>query len=156
MQDAMVRLDPWRRVVRTPNHGKLFLPELLRQTRRNSGFILVAEAGSELVGVAVAWQLKFSHAQRTTELPTRAGYLSHLSVLPHWRGRGIGSRLLHEMEIRFRRSGCDQIAVHVFSPNKKAQRLYIRHGFSSRVLFLEKQIGAPRKRWPQESTRRRN
>ena len=155
MQDAMARVDPWHREVRTPNHGRLFLPELLRQVRLNRGFLLVAEVEDETVGVAAGWQQKFSHLQRTTELPTRAGYLSDLSVLPPWRGKGIGTRLLRETESRFRQSGCDRIALHVFFPNKEAQRLYFRQGYSGRGLILAKQLGAPRKRWPRESKRGR-
>jgi ribosomal protein S18 acetylase RimI-like enzyme len=150
MHDAMVPLDPWRRVVRLPSHGKLFVPQILKRTRENRGFILVAEVNGEIAGVAVAWQVGFSRAQRTTELPTRFGYLSDLSVLPKWRGRGIGTQLLRETERRFREDGCDQMGLSVFFPNKKAQQLYFRKGFSPRGLILGKRLGAAKKRWPPE------
>ncbi|HXW67165.1 MAG TPA: GNAT family N-acetyltransferase [Thermoplasmata archaeon] len=155
MHDAMVPLDPWRRTVRLPTHGKLFLRQILHRVRQDQGFILVAQVDGETAGVAVAWQVKFSPAQRTTEVPTRFGYLSDLSVLARWRGRGIGTRLLHETEERFRREGCDLMGLSVFFPNQKAQRLYFRNGFSRRGLILGKQLGPPRKRWPRDYRPRR-
>jgi len=155
MHEAMVPLDPWRRVVRQPSHGKLFVREVLQRVRQDRGFILVAQVDGETAGIAVAWQVRFSPARRTTELPTRVGYLSDLSVLAKWRGKGIGTRLLHETEQRFRRDGCDQMSLGVFFPNQKAQQLYFRNGFTRRGMILGKRLGPPRKNWPRHTGPRR-
>lgn len=150
MHDRMVELDPWDRLARAPNHGSMFLRKLRREVRQNGGFILVAEANGRPAAAALAYVRRFSSVDRTTERPTRMGFLSDLSVLPAWRGRGIGTRLLREVESRFRRIGCDQISLGVFFPNKAAQRLYRRVGFSPRGMFMVKRLRPGPKQWPAE------
>ena len=148
MHDHMVAIDPWHRLTRTRDHSRLFIPILLKRVREQAGFILVAEVAGEPVGVSVAWERKMAPPERTTELPTRMGYLSDLAVLPGWRGRGIGTELLRETERRFKVAGCDVMTLAVFPPNKGASKLYGRHGFTPRGTILGKRLGPPLRRWP--------
>jgi ribosomal protein S18 acetylase RimI-like enzyme len=155
MHDHMVALDPWSRLVRSPGHSAAFIRQFLQRVKSDSGFILVAEADGKPAGIAVCWVRPFDAAQRTTELPTRAGLLSDLSVLPEWRGKGIGSRLIQEAERRFREDSCDQMSLGVFAPNRDALRLYQRLGFEARGMFLGKRLGNPKARWPPIPTKNR-
>lgn len=148
MADHIVRLDPWKRVIRTSGDTAAFIRFFLARTRKDSGFILVAEVGGTPVGVAVAWVRRLDRLERATELPTRAGMIADLSVLPAWRSKGIGTRLIRASEARFRRLGCDQIFLGVFDANRKAVRLYHRLGYESRNRRLGKRVGRPRTRWP--------
>ena len=156
LMDHMVRLDPWRRLVRASGHSAQYIPKFLKEVRENSGFILIAEVDGEPAGAAVAWVRRITGPDRTTELPTRVGFLSDLSVLPAWRGQGIGSRLIAETERRFRADGCDQFTLGVFYPNVDARRLYERRGFTIRGMFLAKELGTPQRRWPAVRARRRS
>lgn len=52
-----------------------------------------------------------------------------LAVLPEQRGRGIGGRLLAEIERRARRRGCCKLTLEVHDTNEGAKRLYRRAGF---------------------------
>ena len=153
MQDRMVELDRWDRLQRTPDHGPLNLARLRHEVRKNRGFVLVAEADGVPAAAAFAHLRTFSKEQRTAERPTKMGYLSDLSVLPPWRGRGIGTKLLREVEIRFRQAGCDHLALGVFVPNRDAQRLYRKAGFRPEGLFMVKRLGRSPERWP-PATRR--
>lgn len=146
--DHMVRLDPWHRLTRTPDQGRRFVTFALGRVRAKHGFLLVAEADGEPAGVAIAWIHIPTGLDRTLELPTRIGFVWGLAVLPAWRGRGIGARLLRECERRFRAAGCDQSTLGTLDHNRGALRFYAREGYEARVIGLGKQLGPPRHRWP--------
>ncbi len=54
--------------------------------------------------------------------------LVDISLLPDWRGQGIGSQLLAYAQAIAREAGCG-LSLHVLHANPAAQRLYARHGF---------------------------
>jgi ribosomal protein S18 acetylase RimI-like enzyme len=155
LQDYLVGLDPWHRVARTRDHSSKVVPHRLRAIRRNAGFILVAVADGVPVGVVVGWIRRFTAIERTEDAPTRMGFVPDLAVLPGWRGKGIGTKLLSAAERRFRQANCDQIGLGVFPPNRGARRLYRRRGYSVRGMWLVKRIGPPLSRWPAPSRRTR-
>jgi len=148
LQDRMAQIDPWNRSIRNPEFGPRAIPFILRHVRVDQGFILVAAADGRPAGVAVAWISRIKEPERSEQAPTRTGYLSDLVVLSDWRGNGIGTRLLREVERRFRRMGCDQMTLGVFEPNRSASRLYRREGFVVRSMHMAKQLGRPKARWP--------
>jgi ribosomal protein S18 acetylase RimI-like enzyme len=53
-----------------------------------------------------------------------------LAVLPAWRGRRIGERLLAEVEVLARARGACKLTLEVLSGNASAMRLYARAGFA--------------------------
>jgi ribosomal protein S18 acetylase RimI-like enzyme len=53
-----------------------------------------------------------------------------LSVLPGYRGRGIGRALLREVEAAARERGCVKVTLEVQENNHRARRLYQRAGFA--------------------------
>ena len=66
--------------------------------------------------------------------PKRAKGFSHVGVLgmfllPQWRGRGIGRRLLEARLSSARRAGLERIELEVFADNAAAIRLYETLGF---------------------------
>jgi len=66
-----------------------------------------------------------------------------LAVLPSHRGRGVGSRLLEEVERRARAISSCKVTLEVGDANHGAQRLYARHGFGpgeSAPRFLRKEL----------------
>lgn len=67
-----------------------------------------------------------------------------LAVLPGQQGRGIGTRLLAEVERRARARGCCKITLEVHDTNGGAKRLYERAGFGpwdSPTLSVTKPLG---------------
>lgn len=62
---------------------------------------------------------------------TEAGefYLDSIGVLPEFRGRGIGGRLLLAMKERAFASGHERVGLLVDCENPRAERLYISQGF---------------------------
>ena len=66
-----------------------------------------------------------------------------LVVLPDYRGRGIGSALLDELERRARAAGSSRLTLEVHDSNRDAKRLYERYGFgpwSEPTLFVTKPL----------------
>lgn len=155
LQDHLVRLDPWHRVAKGRNYGAKAVAHRLREVRRNHGFILVAESHGMPLGVVVGWIRPFTAMDRMEDLPTRQGFIPDLAVLPDWRGKGVGTKLLDAAERRFRQANCDQIGLGVFPPNRGARRLYRRKGYSVRGIWLVKQTGRPLSRWPPASKKKR-
>lgn len=91
---------------------------------RRHGFMLVASApdGSP-VGVAYASSLL------SLEHGGVSGWLEELYVLPQWRGRGIGSRLIAEVVARAKESGWRALDLEVERSHQRAILLYTRHQF---------------------------
>lgn len=85
--------------------------------------ILLAYAGSECVGIATCF-VGFS-----TFLAGPLLNLHDLAVVPAWRGRGVGKRLLGAVEARARELGCGRITLEVFEHNAVARRAYAQAGF---------------------------
>lgn len=99
--------------------------------------VLFACAGARVLGAAVClWGFS-----------TFAGRpflnVHDLAVLPEFRGRGIGERLLAEIERRARERDCCKLTLEVHSTNDGASRLYARFGFGpwdSPTLFVTKPL----------------
>lgn len=53
-----------------------------------------------------------------------------MMLLPDWRGRGIGPRLLDELVAWARRRGAHKLSLQVWPHNTGAIRLYERYGFA--------------------------
>ena len=88
------------------------------------GFMLVARApdGSP-IGVAYASSLL------SMEHGGVSGWLEELYVLPEWRGRGIGSRLIAEAIARAKEIGWRALDLEVEASHERAISLYARHEF---------------------------
>jgi ribosomal protein S18 acetylase RimI-like enzyme len=56
-------------------------------------------------------------------------YINMLAVYPSFRGRGIGSALLAEVDSSALAVGCELISIQVFAINDGALRLYQNHGY---------------------------
>lgn len=80
---------------------------------------LVAEDGGALCGYAGL----FAPAGGQADVLTLA------VALEHW-GRGIGSRLLEALLAEAARRGCQEVFLEVRVDNDRAQRLYLRRGFT--------------------------
>lgn len=100
---------------------------LERSRRRDPELFLVAEARGRIVGAAFG------------RFDGRRGYVNHLAVASEARSRGLGGRLVQEIERRLRRKGCVKVNLHVEPTNAGVIAFYESIGYRPReMLFLEK------------------
>jgi GNAT superfamily N-acetyltransferase len=68
-------------------------------------------------------------------------YLSELVVAPSWQGRGVGSRLVSELEQRLAERGCGVLIADLW---RDAERFYRSLGWTSpEVVLLRKRLASP-------------
>lgn len=117
---------------------------LLPALRRHPGtLVLLAEVERQAVGLAICFT-GFSTFKARGLLN-----IHDLAVLPEWRGRGIGTRLLTEVEGIARARGYCKVTLEVRADNAAAHGLYARLGFgpgatndgAAQYLFLERRLG---------------
>jgi RimJ/RimL family protein N-acetyltransferase len=99
-------------------------PDTLRFVKsnlENGNPMMVALAGDKVIGWCDV---------RREFFPSRAhrGTLG-MGLLPEWRGRGLGQRLLEATLARARRSGFKRIELDVYADNLRAIALYEKAGF---------------------------
>jgi [ribosomal protein S18]-alanine N-acetyltransferase len=79
--------------------------------------VLVLTSGPDLVGYAILLAVgDVADVQR-------------IGIAVEWQGRGLGGRLLEELEARAFAGGCRRVLLEVAALNASALALYRRHGF---------------------------
>jgi ribosomal protein S18 acetylase RimI-like enzyme len=82
-------------------------------------FLVAAEEDGRIIGTVIGGY------------DGRRGLLYHLAVAASFRGRGIGSRLMDEIESRLRAKGCIRCYLMVLADNDEAIRYYEKHGWEN-------------------------
>ena len=100
-----------------------FTERAMRRFAEAQGAItLLAEDDGQLAGFAIV-QIEPSGDRA-------AGYVVTLDVAPAWRGKGLGRRLMTEMESRAAAAGASVMELHVYEGNAAALRLYESLGYA--------------------------
>ena len=69
---------------------------------------------------------------------TRIGEIESLSVLPQYRGSGLGSELLERLEKHLHELGVEDLILGALAGNTDAIRLYERRGYQPTWLYLSR------------------
>jgi ribosomal protein S18 acetylase RimI-like enzyme len=91
--------------------------EIQKKLTRDPDLFLVAEENGQIIGTIIGGY------------DGRRGLLYHLAVATSYRGRGIGSRLMEEIESRLRAKGCLRCYLLVTTNNPEGMQYYERHGW---------------------------
>ena len=94
------------------------LVEIEKKLQRDPDLFLIAEADKELIGTVIGG------------FDGRRGFVYHLAVADTYRGHGVGSQLLKEIEERLQKKGCLRCFLFVTSDNGEAMRFYEKNGWS--------------------------
>ena len=92
--------------------------ELARKLQRDPDLFLIAEADSQLIGTVLGG------------FDGRRGMVYHLAVAAGWRGQGIGSALMDEVEARLAARGCRKAYLMVAPENAEVTQFYARRGWA--------------------------
>lgn len=87
---------------------------------------------TRVMGVADSW------IEDTWKTGDRIGEIESLSVLPAYRGSGLGSELLEQLEAHLHERGVDDLILGALAGNADAIRLYERRGYRPTWLYLSK------------------
>jgi ribosomal protein S18 acetylase RimI-like enzyme len=93
------------------------LPEIEKKLSRDPDLFLVAEADGCIIGSVIG------------AFDGRRGFIYHLAVAASFRGMGVGSRLMDEVEVRLRARGCLKCFLLVKNDNTEAEIYYQHHGW---------------------------
>jgi ribosomal protein S18 acetylase RimI-like enzyme len=105
----------WRSIEKGVHTGRSDTPaEIEKKLSRDPDLFLVAEAEGKIIGSVIGG------------FDGRRGLIYHLAVTSAFRGMGIGSRLMDELESRLRAKGCLKCYLLVTSDNPEAE-VYYRH-----------------------------
>lgn len=101
-------------------------------------FVLLAEYENSAVGYAF---IRVTESKSTTwKNDDLVAKIETLSILPEFRGLGIGAKLMHEIDTHLKVKGIDEVSLTVVATNPKAIKFYENEGFSQRFLTMGKHI----------------
>ena len=89
-------------------------PEKIAQ---DPGLFIVAEENGQIIGTVIGG------------FDGRRGLIYHLAVTASFRGQGVGSRLMDEIEARLCAEGCIRCYLLVTTDNNEAMRYYEKRGW---------------------------
>jgi ribosomal protein S18 acetylase RimI-like enzyme len=108
----------WASMEKGVNLGRSDTPEeIQKKIAHDPDLFLVAEENGQIIGTVIGG------------FDGRRGLLYHLAVSASFRGQGVGSRLMEEIESRLRAMGCVRCYLLVTSDNNEAMRYYEKRGW---------------------------
>jgi len=101
--------------------------------RRPEAFALVARRGDRLIGYAMVKIEDTDPVWYTGELQAE---LETLALLPHERGKGLGTRLMDAVDAELARLGVTDMTIGVDLVNEGAVRFYERRGYRGGFVLM--------------------
>jgi ribosomal protein S18 acetylase RimI-like enzyme len=102
--------------------------------------LLLAFVDDEPIGYGLTHVMPVagSWIEDTWRTGERIGEIESLSVLPAYRGTGLGTELLDRLETHLREHGIEDVILGALAGNTDAIRLYERRGYRPTWLYLSK------------------
>ena len=98
--------------------------DFTRYLRKRNTIAFVAHTGTKVVGYILGVAPLMGHPS--------SGRLDSIAVLPAWRDRDIGHRLLTAFIRTSRQRGCTYVSLEVAAPNRSARQLFSHAAFKPR------------------------
>ena len=107
------------------------IAEIEKKIQRDPDLFLIAESNKDVIGTVIGG------------FDGRRGMIYHMAVAASFRGQGIGSRLMSEVEARLRAKGCLKCYLVVLRDNVDAMKFYEHIGWEAmdRDLLYGKELG---------------
>lgn len=102
---------------------------LKNKIRRDPDLFFILEDSSRIIGVVMG------------SYDGRRGWINHLAVDPKYQGKSIGQKMMSELELRFKKIGCEKVNLLIEMDNQKVQEFYKKQGYKQdELIFMEKWI----------------
>lgn len=145
-------ISPWRKqsLEETLKYREGILSGFGNWLQQSGSVVLIAEAvgkGYGLLGLgsvkpqAVGY-LVLQTSAREELTGVLQGWIMDITVLPEWRGKGVGKALLKAAEEKCRRQGIGYLGLAVSSHNAEALHLYQKMGFVEERKLMVKVLDA--------------
>jgi ribosomal protein S18 acetylase RimI-like enzyme len=119
-EDYDVVMRFWESVEKGMHIGPSDAPaEIQKKIRRDPDLFLIAESNNDIVGTVIGG------------FDGRRGLIYHMAVAASFRGQGIGSCLMSEVESRLRAKGCLKCYLVVMRDNVEAMKFYEHIGWNA-------------------------
>ncbi|MBB3602543.1 ribosomal protein S18 acetylase RimI-like enzyme [Mycolicibacterium sp. BK556] len=138
--ETMPELSPYVSDGQTWQMRRILYEDLLAKP---DTLLLIASVDDRVIGYGLAhvMAVEDTWVADTWATGSRIGEIESLSVLPEFRGSGLGTELLTRLEEHLRTSGVDDLVLGVLPGNRDALRLYERLGYRPTWLYLSKFAG---------------
>jgi ribosomal protein S18 acetylase RimI-like enzyme len=135
--ETMPQLAPYVSDDETWRVRRVLYEELLAKP---DTLLLIASIDETAVGYGLAHVLPVDETwiPDTWETGSRIGEIESLSVLPEYRGSGLGSELLNRLEQHLHAIGVQDLILGALPGNTDAIRLYERRGYQPTWLYLSR------------------
>jgi ribosomal protein S18 acetylase RimI-like enzyme len=142
-QESMPELAPYVSDAETWRARRTLYEELLTKP---DTLLLVAVVDAKAIGYGLAhvFATQDTWIEDTWRTGDRIGEIESLSVLPSYRGSGLGSQLLERLEAHLHQRGVEDLILGALAGNADAIRLYERRGYQPTWLYLSKFAGRGR------------
>ena len=97
---------------------------LSRSLESKNTVVLVATSGKKVVAV-----LRAEIRERQFYKPSKDGHITDFYILPEYRRRALGNRMLERAASSLRRMGAEMVTAEVPAQNEIAVRFYSKRGF---------------------------
>ena len=113
-------IELWQSIEKGVHLGRSdSLTEIEKKVRRDPDLFLIAELDGEIIGAVMGG------------FDGRRGLIYHLAVASAYRGQGIGSGLMNEVESRLRAKGCLKCYLLVTLDNIEVADYYTQGGWQA-------------------------
>lgn len=142
-REAMPHLAPYVSDAETWRARRTLYQQLLDKPET---LLLVALVDGRPVGYGLTHVMAVADSwiEDTWTTGDRIGEIESLSVLPEYRGSGLGSEILDRLERHLHGQGVDDLILGALAGNADAVRLYERRGYQPTWLYLSKFAGRRR------------
>ena len=91
----------------------------------NEGLFIVATSEGNIVGYTIGEIEIMGRA----DMKRNAGHVMNVAVQSDYQGKGVGTMLLDELEVRFIKRGASVAYLEVRESNTRAQQIYRNRGY---------------------------
>ena len=135
--ETMPQLAPYVSDDETWRVRRVLYEELLT---KSDTLLLIASVDDAVIGYGLAhvMAVEDSWIEDTWVTGSRIGEIESLSVLPQYRGSGLGSVLLDRLEKHLNEFGVKDLILGALPGNTDAIRLYERRGYQPTWLYLSR------------------
>ena len=140
LQKYLINIDDWNTQILKTNYREEYFKLDMELVKNQNGKIYLAQEDQDIVGLVIGIINKVDEVDRLTNDCKKTGNVIELIVSKNARGKGIGNKLLEKIEKYFISINCERISIEVFGPNKKALNFYQKNGYTTRDIFVSKNI----------------